>query len=168
MKILLFLGIIYLTSCGTVKNQTPMVQGIVQIHQPYCGGARPKPEVAKGTFSPYKNATFYIKSKMSNDAKNIVAKVTTNENGEFSANLAAGKYVVIHEDKTKSLEEYIRIYNVPANNQVYIGEKDAMIQYKSADMEIVVEENKPIEITYNAKCFIGINRLVKYTGPLPQ
>lgn len=65
-------------------------------------------------------------------------------------------------------EAFVKKHNTPSTYQIYIGEKDAKMQYEAPDMELVVEENKPIEIVYHAKCFVGINRLLKYTGPKPQ
>lgn len=168
MKIIFSLLILSLISCASMKKQGPSMTGKVSIHQPYCGGAKPTPEVSKGTYSPYKNATFFIKTKMSNDDKNVVSKITTDDKGEFKTKLNPGTYIVIHEDKALSFEEYVKKYNTPSTNQAYIGEKDAKTQYEAPDMELVVEENKAIEITYHAKCFVGINRLLKYTGKMPQ
>lgn len=102
MKIVFLISIVTIVACASTKKQGTEFSGKVQIHQPYCGGAKPSPEVAKGTYSPYKSATFLIKTSMSNDEKNIVAKITTDEKGEFKANLKPGSYVVIHQDKTLS------------------------------------------------------------------
>jgi hypothetical protein len=168
MKVIFYLFMLTIVSCASLKKQEPTHSGVVIIHQPYCGGARPTPEIAKGTTSPYKNATFLIKTKMSNDDKHLVEKIKTDEIGAFKTNLKSGNYIVIHEDKTLSFEDYVKKYNTPSNNQSYVGDKDAKIQYEAPDIELVVVENQKIELIYNAVCFIGINRLLKYTGKLPQ
>lgn len=168
MKIIFLILVLSIISCASMKKKDPSVTGKVSIHQPYCGGAKPSPEVSKGKYYPYKNATFLIKTKMSNDDKNVVAKITTDDKGEFKTKLDPGTYIVFHEDKALTFEEFVKKYNTPSTNQAYIGEKDAKTQYETSDMGIVVEENKPIEITYQAKCFVGINPLVKYTGKMPQ
>ena len=156
-------------ACATAQKKTAMIKGKILVHLPYCGGAKPSKEIVKGKNVPYKSAVFYVKSSMNNDLKKqTISKIETDINGEFTLNIPQGKYFIIHEDKTLSFEKYLLKYNIPKPNYEFIGEKEAKIIFETADFEFVVEENKPIEIIYQSKCFVGMNRCLKYTGPLPQ
>jgi hypothetical protein len=158
-----------LISCASIKKQGTERTGKIVIHKPYCGGAKPTYEASLGSTSPYANAMFYIKTSMNNDKKSAtIAKIITDENGSFKVKLKAGSYVLIHEYKTLSLSEFTAKYNKPVNFQEFVGEKEAKMEYEKADVEFVVSENNFLEIIYKSKCFVGLNPLLKYTGPLPQ
>jgi hypothetical protein len=70
-----FIAIILLASCGVKKNassseeaklETHKVSMLIQFRAPYCGGARPTPEMEKGTLHPMANKEFFIKASSSN------------------------------------------------------------------------------------------------------
>jgi hypothetical protein len=163
--IFLFLSL----SCASLKKQGTQKTGKIVIHKPYCGGAKPTYEASLGTTVPYANAMFYVKTVMNNDIKKAtVAKIITDASGEFKVKLKPGTYILIHEYKTLSLSEFTNKYNKPVHFQEFVGEKEAKMEFERPDAEFTLNENNSIEITYNSKCFVGLNPLLKYTGPLPQ
>ena len=171
MKVFFLISIVFLISCSLFKKKTDdnIVIGTVKVHKPYCGGARPSPEMEKGTYMPFKNTSFIVKTSMANDPKtNTVATFITDENGEFKINLKPGKYVVIHEDKALPFDKYVLKYNKPTTYMQYVGDKEAKNIYEMYDCQFIVEENKAVEVILKSKCFVGTNFCLKYTGPLPQ
>ncbi len=172
MRILVILSLTFLSSCAIFKGkkQKVVVKGIIEIHKPYCGGAKPTEEMSKGTKEAYSNATFYVKSAMNNDSKKeTVLTFTTDEKGNYSIKLKKGSYFVIHEDKVLSFEKYVE-KNKQTNNKFleYIGDKDAKKEYEHVDFLLNIQENKEFNYAYKTKCFSGLNMLLKYVGPLPQ
>lgn len=143
----------------------------IQIHKPYCGGAKPTDVIGKGTTEPYANETFYLKSAMSNSKRDFTIKVLkTDDQGQVKFKAAPGKYVLIHIDKTMSFENYLKKFNTPdeAKFLTYVGDEAAKAQFSKADFEITLEAGKAISISYQSACFSGLNPCLKYTGPKPQ
>lgn len=170
MKVVLYSLIILLSSCALFKSSKKNnVEGFIQIHKPYCGGAKPTPEMSKGTFEPYANATFYLKSSMNNSKREqTVAIIRTDEKGKFRSKIPVGNYLLIHSDKVLSFNEFLKKHNKPQTNLEYIGEEEAKKNYLRADHEVQVTEAGIQTITYQSKCFTGLNPCLKYTGPKPQ
>ncbi|MBI2257293.1 MAG: hypothetical protein HYU67_00155 [Flavobacteriia bacterium] len=156
--------------CANGKKIENKHSGQIFIHKPYCGGAKPTPEISAGFDRPFSNSKFFIKSEMNNDPKkNTLTKIKTDEEGRFEVNLPNGKYFLIHENKTLDFEKFKEFYTKKGiTNTEYIGDKDAKIVYSQADFEIQISENEIIKIIYREKCFVGLNPLLKYIGPLPQ
>jgi hypothetical protein len=173
MKLFLFFVIfIVLNSCFVSKNKldTITVKGKIDIHKPLCGGMKPNEEMSNGFFEPYSNATFYVKTKMNND-KNLETILTfnTDESGFYEFNIKQGVYVVIHEDKTLSLEKYIEKYSQTTTPFLeYIGDDLAKEAYEKHDFSLTVTERKEFNHTYKSQCFVGLNPLLKYNGPYPK
>jgi hypothetical protein len=172
MKFLFFTFIIILNSCFVLKdkNDKITVKGKIEIHKPYCGGAKPDEEMLKGVYEPYSNSVFYLKKSMNND-KNLETILTfsTDENGFFEFIIEKGYYVVIHEDKTFSFERYVEKYDKSTNKYFeYIGDELARKEYESFDFEMDISENKEYNQVYKTRCFVGLNPLVRYNGPPPR
>lgn len=143
------------------------VSGKIQIHKPYCNEAKPTEEQAKGTDEPYANATFYVKNVMNNDKKlETVLQFKTDSEGNYSFKIKKGKYMVIHEDKTLSLEEYIAKYNKTTDKFLtYIGDKEAKATFEHVDFSLDIEADKAFNYAYKTRCFSGLNPLLRYSGP---
>lgn len=163
---------VFLSSCGLIKNKKnfAIVKGKIEIHKPYCGGAKPNEEQLKGYFEPYSNSTFIIKKQMNNDKElETISSFSTNENGEFELKIPKGKYIVIHEDKVLSFDQYIQKLSKTTDKFLkYIGDKDAKMQFESIDFFLEVEGDKTFQYAFKSRCFSGINPLLRYDGPKPQ
>lgn len=171
MKLFLLLSIIFLSSCALFKGKNTIhMEGKIEVHSPYCGGARPTEEMAKGTLKPYANTVFYVKSVANNSKKKkTVARITTDQNGQFKLALPkSGTYYFMHEDKTMPLADFIKKYNTPSEHITYIGDEKAKEAYERADLQVEVLGTEKISLQMKAKCFVGLNPLLKYTGPAPQ
>ncbi|MFN5417470.1 MAG: hypothetical protein ACK5B9_10465 [Flavobacteriia bacterium] len=172
MKFFILLSISLLASCAMFKskNSKYQVSGKIEIHKPYCGGAKPTPEIAKGEFEPYANATFYVKTQMNNDKKlETVLKFKTDSKGNYKFKIKKGTYVVVHEDKMLSFEQYKEKYSKPVDQLLeYVGDKEAKEHYERLDFSIDVQGKKDFSYTYQTKCFCGMNPLMKYIGPKPM
>jgi hypothetical protein len=171
MRFILFVSLIVASSCGLGKKKPVSfkVTGKIEVHKPYCGGARPNPDQLKGYFEAYPNTTFYIKKSMNNDPKlETVAQFTTDENGAFSIEIPAGNYIGIHADKVLSFDDYVEKLGKTTDKFFeYIGEKDAKFQHQHIDFILDVQADKTFNYAYKSKCFTGLNPLIKYTGPKP-
>lgn len=172
MKVFILLSIVLLSSCAIFKGKKDkfVVTGKIEINKPYCGGAKPSEEMAKGTTEAYKNATFYVKTQMNNDKKlETVLKFTTDSKGNFKFKIKKGTYIVVHEDKLLTLEQFKAKYNKPTDQfQEYIGDKDAKNSFEKLDFTLDVQAKKEFSYVYKAKCFVGLNPLLRYIGPKPE
>jgi hypothetical protein len=172
MKFLFFTFLILLNSCFVLKakNNKINVKGKIEIHKPYCGGAKPDEEMLKGVYEPYSNSVFYLKKVMNND-KNLetVLTFTTDENGFFEFKTEKGYYVVIQEDKTLIFEKYVEKYGKSTNKFFqYIGDELARKEYERFDFEMEVSQKKEFNQVYKTRCFVGLNPLLRYDGPPPR
>lgn len=172
MRILLLLVLLYTNSCAVFKKIDNLVEitGKVEIHTPYCGGAKPTPEVEKGTLSPYANQLFYVKTVMNNDkGKLTVTTFKTDENGLFSFKVKKGNYVILHEDKVLTFDAYKGKFSTTTERFLkYVGDEAAKQIYESADFALEANESKLMNFKYQSRCFSLMNPLLKYVGPLPR
>lgn len=108
-KIFVFVSLFILMSCNSSKtastNESTTFK--VMFTSDYCGGAYPSDEILEALKKPkpLKGEEIYIKST-SEDAKFISIK--TNEDGEFSADLAEGDFLIFLKEKieAKNCEEW--------------------------------------------------------------
>jgi len=84
-----FLVLLFVMNVMISCSQKKLVSGQINFMQPYCGGARPTPEIIADAAKPkpYANKTLVFVS-----AKGKIDSVKTNNNGEFSAKLKVGTY----------------------------------------------------------------------------
>ncbi|TNE56100.1 MAG: hypothetical protein EP338_00610 [Bacteroidetes bacterium] len=171
MKFLIILSALSLVSCGIFRSKNKLaVSGKIEIHHPYCGGAKPTQEMLKGTMEAYKNTSFLVKTQMNNHKKKgTIARFQTDETGAFSVHLPGpGTYFLIHEDKTLSFADFVSKYKVEKQHQSYVGDEMAKKAYEQADAQFEVQEGKDVQIVIRSRCFVGLNPLMKYTGPQPE
>ena len=149
------------------KNNTKItITGEVKIHYPYCGGAAPTPEMAKGTDSPMKNAKFYI-VKMEDISKKSILSFTTDEAGKFLFKIEKGNYFILSEDKVLSFDEFYNKKSVKESQFM----KNRGIQcykkwYNTPDYKLDTEKNTNIKIIFKSNCDVGMNPCLNYNGPL--
>ena len=112
MKLILLSVLFLLGSCALFKpKNTNPVKGTIEIHTPYCGGAKPTIEMAKGSLNPYANTVFFVKTHLNNKLKkHTVDQIKTDENGNFELSVPGeGTYFLMHEDKLRSFEEFVKL-----------------------------------------------------------
>lgn len=153
-KILLLFAIFFvLLSC----SQKKLVSTQINFMQPYCGGARPTPEIIKESEQPkpYANKTIVF---VSATGKTDSAK--TNNTGLFSVKLKAGEY---------KLFEAWRYYN-KADGGMLVSDFDAECLKAEWQKEIkivsvtksevkIFEKNEIVEICpWNLPCILDSRR----------
>jgi len=124
-KILAFTGLLIASGCGTTTETvnetveeveqvveevvaTNMIGVTVMIHKPYCGGARPTPEMEKGFDIAQANQTFYVYINERPKKKEDYIEVKTNNTGRFDLELAeSGTVHILRPEKLGSLNEFI-------------------------------------------------------------
>lgn len=173
MKVGSLLLVLLFASCAIFKGDKKKnltIRGKIEVHKPYCGGAKPTPEMEKGFLEAYANAKFYVKTSMNNEKnKETILTFTTTESGTYNIKLKKGTYLIIPEDKTMSFEDYKNKYSQPSDKFLqYIGDEAARKIYETADFTLTVEKEGEHNFIHKTKCFAGMNPLVKYVGPSPQ
>jgi hypothetical protein len=141
------------------------IEGKIILHKPYCGGARPNATIAKGFDIPFKNQTFYVlKDSLK---RKIIIKFTTDKNGNFNLRLRKGTYFIFYSSKMKDFDTFYQEYSKKANTKA--SAKSCFKKwYNSPDYVLQVQKNDKIKIILQARCFVGLNPCLTYTGPLPQ
>jgi hypothetical protein len=132
-KITLFV-LVFLSFTISAQKQSVSFQ-IKQIH-PYCGGARPTPEMEAAGRSPqpYANQKLFIVSD-----KGYKDSLVTDAEGNFKTNLKAGTYKVYEPwkfHKRTPNGEALGDYNMECLKK----------EWKKEDIKIIIAKNKP-EIT---------------------
>jgi hypothetical protein len=160
-------------SCGTKRKNKAMAEheitGVIQIHQPYCGGARPTEEMMQGTNSPVSETTFYIKKGTThNRSESVYKTVKTKEDGTFSIRLPQGEYVMLSEQKLLSFEEYKKATEIRSTYMEYLGDDCSRLNHESADFLLKVSKDSSVVFTYKSRCQVGTNPCYRYIGPKPQ
>ena len=109
---LLFVFLFVLTSCkGTLDLSA-------HVHVPYCGGAEPTPEMAKGYLQPMDSV--FLKKVKSQKMKLVLLDI----NGFAQIKLPKGDYDLFHKTKGLSIEEFKKLY-LPTNNKWYTYKGDS-------------------------------------------
>ncbi len=172
MRLFLLLLSACFIACGsavvTPTEQGKQVNGTVQIHKRYCGGAAPSPEQQRGYFKAMPAAEFFIQKGEANaPGQPTVGQFTTDEEGHFEVQLAPGTYSVLQADKALSLEKFKA--KKAAQGANYENASDQCFQdwYNKADFVLVVNRDTTVELNYRSRCFTGTNPCLMYTGPMP-
>lgn len=151
---------------GSSKDEVAFT-GTIQTHKPYCGGARPTPEMEKGFTDPVPNADFYIYSGDRPENKKDMIKVTTNEQGVFTVQLIPGEYHIVQAQKLLPLEEFIKNNTYDSQHYQQAPEPCFRDWKDSPDFSFKLEGESKEVFTENHRCFIGANPCLKYVGPYP-
>ena len=175
-KIILFSTLLIASACGTANNtgmnesgeKTFVVTGTIQTHNPYCGGARPTPEIENGFSEPIPNAVYYIYSGDRPKTAKDMTKITTNADGKFTVSLPNGLYSVIQESKLLPLEQFIELKSIKGDFYTN-GDSECFSNWKKGvDFSFNVESSdcSPL-FTEIKRCFTGANPCLEYEGPYP-
>jgi hypothetical protein len=166
------LGLIPLVSCGILKNEkvpegTFAVQLHCTVHHPYCGGAKPNPDVAKGYYESMKFEEFDLfKGTSYKHGNKSILNVKLDEGGNITLNLEPGDYYLLHSDKLLSTQDFMN-KNKPANDVHYVVKDTKCFEdwMKTPDLVFSVHADTIIELRGKAKCWVGTNPCIEYTGP---
>jgi hypothetical protein len=165
MKSLTILAILILTSCSSQK-----VAISVETWKPYCGGAKPTPEIAKGIRTPFSNEKVAI-YQMSDDLKTFSFNkwIELDSEGKWSGSLKPGTYEIYRADKMLSMEEIEKKFRQPDNeNYAFVGEEKLKIWKATPDFSMEVKEKTEVKVELKEKCFVGLNPCMEYVGPKPK
>jgi len=162
MKYLILPLLVFLSSCGA---KTVFIN--IQTHTPYCGGAKPTPEIAKGTTVPAERYKFSIFKEGETKA---YKEMTMDADGMWSGKLKPGKYTILREDKTLSILEIKAKYKL-SSSELYSYLGDACLEKWKLEPDFkleVVDGTIEYKFTLNLPCFVGMRPCLKYEGPLVQ
>jgi hypothetical protein len=165
MKPFIFTLILFLFSCSTQK-----VSVLVEVYKPYCGGAKPTPEMAKGSKIPFSNEKIavYIKNSDETLTPVFLKWIVLDSFGKWKGSLKSGSYNLFRFEKTLSFTELEKKYRAPDNEMYgFVGE-EKIIQWKETpDYTLEVSKETIVTITLSEKCFVGLNPCMEYIGPKP-
>jgi hypothetical protein len=166
MKSLTIIAILILTSCASQK-----VAISVETWKPYCGGAKPTPEMAQGIRTPFANERVAI-NKMSDDLKSpstFLKWIQLDSEGKWTGGLKPGTYQIYRADKLLSLEEIEKKYRQQDNEMYAFVGLETLTSWKATpDLSMEVKENSEVKIELKEKCFVGLNPCMEYIGPKPR
>lgn len=173
MKNLIFSLLIFTGGCGVVsKPETTdpnikTVQLHATVHKPYCGGAKPSPDVAAGYYESMKLEKFNIlKGTSFKEGMAVYKEIQLDEGGNISMQLEKGDYMIMRADKSLSLEDFIKENSHIENENYKLKDNDCFKKWKTTvDMYFKVESDTVIELRQKAKCWVGTNPCLEYVGP---
>lgn len=143
----------------------------VESWKPYCGGAKPTPEVERGIRTPFsgeKIAAFRRNYENSNPPV-LVKWLELDEAGKWSGCLKPGVYEFYRSDKILSLDEIEKKYRLPDNeNYAFVGVAKLNKWKTTPDYTIEIKKKTELKITLIEKCFVGLNPCMEYIGPNPR
>lgn len=138
----------------------------VQTHIPYCGGAKPTPEMAKGRDETSVNYTLVL---IERTTKNKI-QITTNEEGNWTGKLKKGVYEAYRLDKTLSNEELKSKYKLEnTENFRFLGD-ECLNEWKLEPdyvLEVNTKKKQTFTITIRSYCYRGTVPCWEYTGKKP-
>jgi hypothetical protein len=165
MKPFFYLFLLLLTSCTAQK-----VSVFMEVYKPYCGGAKPTPEIAKGIRTPFSNEKVAV-FKMSDDLKSFEMEkwIQLDSLGNWTGKLKQGTYIVFRSDKMLSIEEIKQKFQKPDSElYAFVGIKQLETWKATADFSFEVKDETNVSITLSEKCFVGLNPCMEYIGPKPR
>lgn len=168
--ILLFLGLA-VSSCGVIRTEqkNKSVQLVIQTHTPYCGGAYPTPEMAKGSYTPQSGQRYVLlKGSTYSSSSTIIQTIQLDGQGGVNMALPIGDYLLVHPDKQLTFNAFLKKYE-PANANVKnsLGKECYEKWYASPDFTFHVSSDTTLQFTQRSSCFTGTNPCLIYTGPYP-
>lgn len=161
MKTILILGILVLMSCQAQKQTLVFIK-----HIPYCGGAKPTPEMARGTIEMAKNSMFAITKK---GASKVEKWIVTDTSGTWRGKLEPGSYDVFRAEKYLSTQELIIKYELKDSEfYKFNGEKCLELWKSQPDFSFDASKSGSVHIELKGKCYVGFRPCLDYIGPKVQ
>lgn len=164
MKYLTFIALLILTSCSSQK-----VAVYVETWKPYCGGAKPTPEMAMGTKTPFSNEKVAIYLESDEKSFDFLQMIQLDSAGKWNGKLKSGNYKIYRADKLLSIEEIQQKFRKPDNEMyAFVGIQFLESWKQTADFSFEVIDETNVSITLSEKCFVGLNPCMEYIGPKPR
>ena len=169
--------LIFLSACSNVKRvgfdeekinkHAYQIELSSVIHVPYCGGAYPGPEQARGYDIPSEIQMYYLTPDSIFTTESRYQTIEISEDGVFQFRINPGTYFVQHPDKKLSLEEFMNKNGSQNSNQT-MSDSDCYLKWKNTpDIKLIITSDTTVQITYEAACFTGTNPCIRYDGPYP-
>lgn len=168
----LFLTLFVLASCGisSKQNSDPNLKTVslhATVHKPYCGGAKPSPDVAAGYYESMKFEKFkLVKGTEFKEGMAVYQEVALDAEGNTVLSLEKGAYMLVRADKFLPLDEFIK-ENGPFEKDNYeLKGNQCFIDWKNTvDLYFTIENDTTLELRQKAKCWVGTNPCLEYVGP---
>jgi hypothetical protein len=161
MKTFLFLSILVLASCQAQKQTLVFIK-----RTPYCGGAKPTPEMARGTIEMAKKSKFAITKK---GQLKVEKWIVTDSSGTWTGKLEPGSYDVYRADKRLSTQELIIKYDLKDSEfYKFNGEKCLELWKLQSDFTFETSNSGSVHIELKGKCYVGFRPCLDYIGPKVQ
>ncbi|MFM7301648.1 MAG: hypothetical protein ACKO1R_10970 [Crocinitomicaceae bacterium] len=146
----------------------------LSVRTPYCGGAKPTPEIAAGTTKSYGNQRLIIQYQKTNEVKSgkwNSLEITVDSNGNWKGKIPKKSNIRIFlADQFLSLSELKSNYSLSDTKRYTLKDDAAIELWKSKPIyeKSVKEFKKSIQIELLEACFVGLNPCYWYTGPKPR
>lgn len=161
MKALFILSLLFLISCSAQKHTLVFIK-----HTPYCGGAKPTPEMARGTVVMASKSKFAITKK---GGKKVEKWIVTDTSGTWKGKLDCGSYDIYRAEKFLAIQELISQFKlVDSDFYKFSGEKCLEIWKSQPDFSFEANNTGSIHIELKGKCFVGFSPCLDYIGPKVQ
>ncbi|MEY4603772.1 MAG: hypothetical protein RIT43_1064 [Bacteroidota bacterium] len=166
---LIFMVALLLSSCSILKPKEDGIAVAIHgtVHKPYCGGARPSPDVAAGYYEPLNNQSFkvYQGKSFSVDLKEN-SEFTFDQEGNVSLNLNPGTYFFVQSDKLLPLDKFMEKYAVAPSDHYVVKDEGCFNEWKNTvDLYLDVKNDTLVEFRQKARCWVGTNPCLVYVGP---
>lgn len=167
-----FVLLLLLLASHTFYSQKTMLTVVVR--SPYCGGAKPTPEMAAGSLKFYSNQRIVIKYKKTiseGDSQWNSFIVTLNSEGIWKGKIPKKSDVKIFlEDQLLSLAALKEKYAISDSKMFALLPDNEIVQWQSQPIYEMSSTNfnKIIDIEIKEKCFSGLNPCYIYKGPKPR
>jgi hypothetical protein len=138
--------------------------------KPYCGGAKPTSEMAKGTRTPLSNEKVAI-YKLNDQLKSFAFEkwIQLDSTGKWNGKLKPGNFRVFRADKMLSIEEIQQKFRKPDSEMyAFVGLEQLESWKATPDFTFEVKDETNVSITLSEKCFVGLNPCMEYIGPKPR
>lgn len=171
MKIFAVILLVFSASgCGILKKKDTSLKSVKiegTVHKPYCGGAKPSPDVAAGYYESMKFGEYKLyRGTDLNANSELVQDVRMDISGIANLQLEPGEYYLLRADKTLSLDQFIA-KNGPVEEKHYVIKEKSCYQewMRTIDLKFRVVNDTIIEFREKGKCWIGTNPCIEYVGP---
>lgn len=168
---LFFFALFMTSSCKGLFTRQDTDLKIVRFngttHKPYCGGAKPSPDMAAGYYEPMTGQAYNVfqGTEYSDDAA-IVKELTFDQEGNCALKLPQGHYYLMHADKRLSRDQFLQKYGSAPNQNYKVKEASCFDEWrKKVDLYFGVSNDTLIELRQKAKCWVGTNPCLEYVGP---
>ena len=165
------LSLMLFSSCGILSGRKSEQVRIITIHgtihKPYCGGAKPSPEIAAGYYEPMSGQTFKVfKGAEYSPELRVLTEFTFDQEGNANLQLEPGNYVIMQSDKLLTLDNFMHKYGTAPTDNFVVKDRACFNEWKnSVDLFLHAVNDTLIQYIPKAHCWVGTNPCLEYVGP---